>query len=178
MSGPQILQTIYNYGDVDFNRINSIFHNISNSLTTYMRQNGNTNHSVPAMGEVHHYATCLEVQWGWIAFLAAVVGGSIVFLVSLIVTTRVSRAQVWKNSALPMIFHGPFVGDHHGQLALNNGNRPEDGPTTVRDMNDRAETLIVGFDSYEDKLRLSEIQVKSNGSSEKVVRPTRFASLH
>ncbi len=70
INGPQNLQTIYNYGNISFDRVNSIFHNISDTMTTFVRQNGQSNQSTPAAGTVWHDDTCLEVRWGWLALPA------------------------------------------------------------------------------------------------------------
>ncbi|KAI7788942.1 hypothetical protein LA080_005044 [Diaporthe eres] len=43
--GPELLQDIYDYGRVDFERVQSAFKNISDSLTTYIRTHGNASHS-------------------------------------------------------------------------------------------------------------------------------------
>ena len=163
IQGPQVLQTIYNYGKVDFERIDSIFQNMSRSLTNHIRQNGNTNRSAPVTGQVHHYATCLEVQWGWIAFLAALVGGGIVFLCALLVSTRLSRAMLWKNSALATVFHGPFVASEHGPPEKGHGSGVGDAAWTIQGMEASAKNLIVRLDEQLGRLKVSESQVKSNG---------------
>lgn len=48
--GPEVLQNIYNYGRVDFDRIQSVFENISNSLTTFIRTYGNESYSESVRG--------------------------------------------------------------------------------------------------------------------------------
>ena len=49
----------------------SVLADLSDSLTTYMRTHGDRSHSAPAVGEVEYHTTCVEVQWPWIAFPAA-----------------------------------------------------------------------------------------------------------
>lgn len=107
-NGPQNLQTIYNYGNISFDRVNSIFQNISDAMTTYIRQNGQDNHSNPALGLVMHDETCLEVRWGWLALPAVLVLGTIVFFAAMVIETRPTggRAHIWKSSPLALIFHG------------------------------------------------------------------------
>jgi hypothetical protein len=48
--------------------------NASAALTNHMRQTGKVNFSAPAVGVVSHFATCVQIQWKWIA-LPAVSGG-------------------------------------------------------------------------------------------------------
>ena len=108
-TGPQALQTIYNFGNFDFARIDSTFRNISASMTNLIRQTGNLNHSAPALGAVNHYATCVNVQWGWIAFPASVVVASLIFCVLTIITTATHHSRIWKNNPLALIFHGPYI---------------------------------------------------------------------
>jgi len=108
ISGPQNLQTIYNYGNITFDRVNSTLHNISDSMTTLVRQNGQTNHSKPALGVVMHNDTCLEVRWGWLALPAILVLLTIIFFTAMVIEARPTgeRAQIWKSSPLAFIFHG------------------------------------------------------------------------
>ena len=109
-NGPQNLQTIYNYGDVDFDRIDSIFHNISESLTMYIRQNGQANHSEQAIGQVEHYATCLKVEWGWIALPAALAVMTLILLMAIASISHTTGVEVWKSSPLILIFHNFISG--------------------------------------------------------------------
>lgn len=106
--GPQNLNAIYDYGNITFDRVDDIFRNISDSMTTYIRQAGHVNHSSPALGIVTRNETCLEVRWGWLALPAVLVAGTLVFFTAMIVETRPTgnRAQIWKSSPLALIFHG------------------------------------------------------------------------
>ncbi|KAJ0115175.1 hypothetical protein J7T55_001585 [Diaporthe amygdali] len=101
--GPEVLQNIYNYGKVDFERIQSVFKNISDSLTTFIRTHGNTSYSQPARGQVQHYATCLGVQWPWITLPAGIAMLLILFLILVAENTRKRETPVWKASPLPWI---------------------------------------------------------------------------
>lgn len=108
IKGPQNLQTIYNYGNVSFDRVNEIFQNISNSMTKNIRQNNFGKWSNPAEGVVMHDQTCLSVRWPWLAFPAVLVLLTVVFFVAMIIDTRPtrSRAPIWKSSLLALLFHG------------------------------------------------------------------------
>jgi hypothetical protein len=106
--GPQVIQTIYNYGNVTFDSMNSTFANISDAMTIYLRQNGHINYSTPASGVVMHTQTCLGVRWVWLIFPAALVTLTLVFFVLMVISTRPTgdRAKIWKSSPLALIFHG------------------------------------------------------------------------
>ena len=106
--GPQNLETIYNYGNVTFASLDKMFRNISESLTTHIRQNGNQNHSDPATGDVTRADACLQVRWVWLTFPTALLLCTVLFFVVVVIKTRPAgeRAQIWKSSPLPLIFHG------------------------------------------------------------------------
>ncbi|KAG6363228.1 hypothetical protein INS49_008324 [Diaporthe citri] len=104
--GPELLQDIYSYGRVDFERVQSVFKNISDSLTIYLRTHGNASHSEPARGQVQHYATCLGIQWAWITLPAVLAVLTILFLVLVVESTRRLETPVWKASPLPWILGG------------------------------------------------------------------------
>ncbi|KAI1469257.1 uncharacterized protein F4812DRAFT_422540 [Daldinia caldariorum] len=105
--GPDIIRSIYNYGRVDFDHIQGIFSNISESLTTYIRTNGNENYSEPAVGEVFHYATCIRVRWEWIAFPSLLVFLTMVLLIWTICSKESRTFPAWKASPLPWLMYGP-----------------------------------------------------------------------
>lgn len=104
--GPGVIPSIYNWGHTDFNRIQSIFANISNSFTTYIRTHGSPNNktfSKDAHGEVYHYATCLELQWPWISFLAILALLTAVFFLTVVEATIRQGKPIWKASPLAWI---------------------------------------------------------------------------
>ncbi|KAI4601660.1 hypothetical protein KJ359_011791 [Pestalotiopsis sp. 9143b] len=61
--GDLIVDGLYPSGRDSMSRINSAMDNISESLTQYLRTHGDGNYSADALGQVRHYATCIEVQW-------------------------------------------------------------------------------------------------------------------
>lgn len=169
LEGPQPLQTMYNYGDIDFARVEESFANISDSLTNHIRENGNINQSVTAAGQVLHYATCLDVQWSWVAFPASMVAISIVFCILTILTVAVKKSEIWKSSQLTMVYNGPYVGalvdDGKYAQGFSSGVERETKPTislprSIRKMEDAAQSSIVRLDKHEGKLKLSENQIK------------------
>ena len=106
--GPQSLQIIYNSGSVTLDSVTKTFANISESLTNYIRQNGQANNSDPAIGIVMHDQTCLRVQWGWLAFPTVMTLMTLIFFIATVVVTKptADKAPVWKSSPLPLLFHG------------------------------------------------------------------------
>lgn len=108
LNGSQILQSMYNYGNVSFDRVNETFRNISDSMTAYLRQHSIPKYSDPAKGLVMHDQTCLSVRWAWLASPSALVILTIIFFLAMIIDTRPTggRIPVWKSSPLPLFFHG------------------------------------------------------------------------
>ena len=87
-TGPQILQTIYNWGNTSFERVELTFQNISDSLTSYIRLHPNDTSPLdnarlnqPTLGVAWHTRTCLQIEWAWLTLLAALVCLSVLFLV-------------------------------------------------------------------------------------------------
>ena len=113
--GSDILQNFFHFGNVSFERVNSTFQNVSDSITKYVRENGNANHSAPAIGVVLHDQTCVRVRWWWLAFPVALVALTIFFLAAMIVETRRKDhpKNEWKSSPLPLVFRGLQL-DTHG----------------------------------------------------------------
>ena len=106
-NGPQVLQSIFDFGNVSFGRVDSIFQNVSDSITKYIRENGNVNHSAPAIGLVLHDQTCVQVRWWWLAFPVVLVVLTIVFFAAMVIQTRRGDhpKHEWKSSPLPLVFH-------------------------------------------------------------------------
>ena len=108
LTGPQFLQEIYNNGNVTFDRVDNIFHDVSQSLTRYVRQESPSKFSVPAQGIVLQDQTCLSVRWSWLAFPTL-----LAILTLLIFTWALIRSRpkpgnmpLWKSSPLALFFHG------------------------------------------------------------------------
>ncbi|KAI0006758.1 hypothetical protein F4779DRAFT_550816 [Xylariaceae sp. FL0662B] len=105
--GLQILQHIYNSGQTNLDRVQETFSNISDSLTTYIRTKGDSNYSDPAVGQVSHYATCIQVKWQWITFPSLMTTLTIAFFIMTIYTRPPRRFPAWKTSFLPWLMCGP-----------------------------------------------------------------------
>lgn len=108
--GPELIQRIYNWGHTDLERVQSIFANISGSLTTYIRAHGGSqlfpdsiNFSRNTQGRMYRYATCLQVQWPWIAFPACLAILTALFFLTVVEVTKRRGTSVWKVSPLAWI---------------------------------------------------------------------------
>lgn len=115
--GPEFIQTIYNRGDTDLDRVQTLFANISDSLTTYIRTHGtdsqqlsgSTDLSRNAQGKVYHYATCLKVRWAWISYPASLSVLAALFLFVVVEVSRKQGSSVWKNSPLAWVLRADFL---------------------------------------------------------------------
>lgn len=147
LRGSQTLQTIYNYGDVSFDRVNRTFQNISDSITSFFRQNSLSKYNDPAKGVVMHDRTCLSVQWAWLAFPSILVLLTLIFFVAIIIDTRPmgNRAPIWKSSPLALAFHG-----------LELPNRHETGVGDIEGMEALAKDMVVRLGTTEKGLKLVE----------------------
>ncbi|KAF1844329.1 uncharacterized protein K460DRAFT_369193 [Cucurbitaria berberidis CBS 394.84] len=101
--------------------ISGLMKNISDSLTTHIRQHGHANLSQPARGEVHYNTVCIRVQWAWLIYSGAAVVLTLLFFVWVVVQAKLDQSQlrkIWegegmhapfydfKSSALALLFHG------------------------------------------------------------------------
>jgi hypothetical protein len=142
--GPQSLQTLYNNSYTDFQLIESAIHNMSESLTNYMRRNGQVNQSAPATGEVLHSATCLHVRWPWITLPFSLAVATCILFVLTVIKVSKSNTPRWKTSLLPTLFNGPALS-------------PDKTLYTEKDMEtEAAKTVIVLDGDSHNGFRLAE----------------------
>ncbi|KAI0188363.1 hypothetical protein EV127DRAFT_482705 [Xylaria flabelliformis] len=106
-SGSPQLLSMFNNGNISFERVSGTFTSLSDSLTDYMRTHGNSNYSTPAQGTILHYATCLEVRWPWIAFPVSLYIGTSILLCTVAMTAAKNQTPLWKASPLAWIYRGP-----------------------------------------------------------------------
>ena len=158
IKGPQNLQTIYNYGNVSFDRVNETFQNISSSITKYIRQNTLGKWSNPAEGVVMHDQTCLSVRWPWLAFPAVLVLLTVIFFVAMIIDTRPTRscAPIWKSSLLALLFHGFEPRDKYRAVVGD-----------LSEMEELEKDIIVRLSPTEGGLKLVEPEAKHTKNLEK-----------
>ena len=149
IKGPQSLQTIYNYGNVTFDRVNETFQNISDSITSFIRQSKFSNWSNPAEGVTMRDQVCLSVRWGWLALPAVLVLLTVIFFIAIIVDTRPTGncAPVWKSSPLALLFHGFELPDKDAA-----------GIDELDDMEELAKGIIVRFSSTNGGLKFVEFK--------------------
>ena len=110
-SGPAaLLLNLYDSGNVTLNSMSRTFGNMTDSITTYLRQNGGGPFDGPATGVVTHNETCVRIRWAWLTFPAALAVMVLVFFAAMVYGTSQAgleaRRHDFKSSALPLVYHG------------------------------------------------------------------------
>lgn len=93
---------IHNYGNVDFERIDSIMAKFSESITRLVRTHGNPKYSKPAAGFVWRDTICVRVDWRWSVYPVALAIGTLAFF-ALVLGLQEPATPVWKSSPLAWI---------------------------------------------------------------------------
>lgn len=109
LQGDLAVRTIFNWGNVSFDRVNSTFWNVSQALDNHIRQDSVGKYSDPALGQVNEEKTCIRIQWGWIAYPATLVVLALIFFLLMVWETRPVGAtwDMWKSSPLALLYvHG------------------------------------------------------------------------
>ena len=161
LNGSEALQTIYNYGNVSFDRVNQVFENVSDSMTDFFRLQTFPKYNDPAQGLVSQNQTCLGVRWPWLAFPTALVLLTLTFFIAMLVESRpraFKNASIWKSTPLALLFHG---------LELLDG-RHVDGDD-VSDMETMAREITVRLETTNDGLKLVESVCDDQTKSEEGV---------
>jgi hypothetical protein len=104
-----LMSAIFNGGNVSNTTIESNFKNISNSMTSFIRQNGVPINSPFVAGNVLQIETCVHVRWEWLTFPAALFALTLILFVGMVVQTTSKSALLngshdFKSSALPLVF--------------------------------------------------------------------------
>lgn len=101
--------------------VQGVMRNISDSLTTYVRQTGDKRFSDPAVGKMYKTSTCIQISWLWIVFPTAIVALLLIFFIWMVLYSRISQSQLrtqwgsqsstppihdFKSSASTFLFHG------------------------------------------------------------------------
>ncbi|KAJ3537023.1 hypothetical protein NM208_g6479 [Fusarium decemcellulare] len=147
-TGPQVLQTIYNYSRMSLDGTQGLFDGMANSLTTFIRQNGESFASIPASGQVQHYATCLNVSWPWVALPSALIGLVWILLALTIYTAESLRSPVWKDYPLSLLFHSPWNGNSSSETQDTTAVHPRDQDvSTVEEMEATAARIRVKLEN-------------------------------
>ena len=161
MNGSEVLQTIYNYGNVSFDRVNQVFENVSDSMTDFFRLQTLPKYNDPAQGLVSQDQTCLGVRWPWLAFPSTLVLLTLAFFIALLIESRpraLKSAPIWKSTPLALLFHGLELLDR----------RQMDGDD-VDGMETLAREITIRFDTTDDGLKLVESAGDNQTESEKGV---------
>ncbi|KAK6854130.1 hypothetical protein PG995_009223 [Apiospora arundinis] len=132
--GDEVPLSIFDAGRVTFERIDTLFSNISTTLTSYIRSHGNATYSVDAAGEIWHYSTCLEVQWPWLAFHATLAVLTLLLFILVLIASR--QQPVWKASPLVWILRGP------------NENEISRGLSTLDKMEEESKRITISMRHY------------------------------
>lgn len=156
--GPEILQNIYDYGRVDFERIQNVFQNISDSLTTFIRTHGNATHSVPVRGQVQHYATCLRIQWPWITLPAVIAILTILFVFLVIDSARRRETPIWKASPMPWILNSSLETRGDASPPGSSG-LPKGGISVARMEEESTQILATLSEGATSKIAMVQVQV-------------------
>ncbi|KAI0884332.1 uncharacterized protein GGS22DRAFT_22221 [Annulohypoxylon maeteangense] len=135
--GLEILNHIYNSGHVNFNRVQGTFSNISESLTTYIRTYAEDTYSEPALGQAFHYATCIQVQWRWIAFPSSITLITLALFIATLYSRPLGHFPAWKTSFLPWMILGP------GSAELLNSDELEETSFDIDDMEKKSREVTV-----------------------------------
>ncbi|KAI0833936.1 hypothetical protein F5Y06DRAFT_290143 [Hypoxylon sp. FL0890] len=164
--GPQDLLSFFNFSDVDFKDVDKRFGNVADSLTKFVRENGNPNRSVYATGQVLRYETCLNVQWSWIAMPVSLATLTLVFFILTIITTERHHLPIWKSNPLAFVFHGPGSA---GLLSTGKLCAEQDQTVilnTTQGMESVSKGIVIKLDDVDGETRLTE--VTGHSESQKV----------
>ena len=148
LSGPQLPQVLYNWGNYSMDRTQSVFDNISISLTNYMRAHSGEdlfNSSRPATGDTFTTKTCVDVQWVWLSLPWALALLTLIFFVAVTVLSHnlPQDVRTWKSSPLPLMFHAPRFWDQYTHI-----DSMEEEADSIRV---RLETSDIGIPNLEEK---------------------------
>ncbi|KAF2807575.1 uncharacterized protein BDZ99DRAFT_478137 [Mytilinidion resinicola] len=96
---------LWENGYANFSSVNQIMSDLTDTMTSTIRQRGNEGSGGWAPGDVTVRFTCVQVRWAWFSFPAVLVGLATVFLVILILQSPGGMAErTWKSSSLAVLF--------------------------------------------------------------------------
>ncbi len=96
-----ILQLFSETEDID-----ALFKNVSTSMTNYIRTLSPSDVSSTVRGTAYKTETFVHVHWPWFILPVALSAMACVLFVATIVASMHSGMRVWKNSRLPVLYHG------------------------------------------------------------------------
>lgn len=121
--GTEALTALYNGGSGNgtLKDVEGMLKNMTDGLTTYMRQADSAVESYRALGDMYNYTSCIEVRWAWLSYAAMIVGSLLIFFIWMVVYARRDQSRLrrqwkdedsvplihdFKSSALDFLFHG------------------------------------------------------------------------
>ena len=139
-----LFNQFFQAGNLTFDSVSDIFQGIANSISTYIRQNGNKDYSKPAQGVIYYEDVCIRVRWAWLIYPCSLAVLVIGFLLIVMVQSVRHGQSDWKTSTLPILFHG----------LQNMPNTQQDLLTQHSDMEKRAEATRVRYALTDEGWRL------------------------
>lgn len=104
-TGSVILRQFFQGGNMTHETVDDMFKNMTRSMTAVIRTHGAGGASENLLGDMWFSTTCAKINWHWIAFPAAMIGLTVIFLVLVIIESHgVSSDRLWKSSALASLF--------------------------------------------------------------------------
>jgi hypothetical protein len=109
-NGTMHLRQLYQEGNMTLETVDELMTNLTTSMTTIVRNFGSDNSSGipdagPATGTMWYTTTCIRIRWAWVAFPAALIGCSAIFLVLVHIESRgTERERLWKSSIFAILF--------------------------------------------------------------------------
>lgn len=104
------LDSLYSQGFATFETVDNLLQNMSIAVSNRMRNLGTNSDWTAAefaTGKVWSSSVCTHVNWGWIAFPAALELITLGLLVLVVISTwKEQERPIWKSSILPLVFHG------------------------------------------------------------------------
>lgn len=135
--GPPQVRTLFNDTYASFDSINYAFTSVAEAITLRIRKYNPPSTLLaarPVVGTVLEEKTCVDVRWPFLAFPAAVVAFTTVFLMIVIAQSAVGTfntvAAGWKSSPLPIAFGG-LTTDTSGQARIGG---ESDGRGNLKEM--------------------------------------------
>ncbi|CEJ94439.1 hypothetical protein VHEMI09970 [[Torrubiella] hemipterigena] len=132
------VKKLWNNGQMTMDTVNNFTEGLAIAVGSEMRRNGDTcfelssskgcDGPLPAslmrtQGDMHDLQPCIKVHWGFLSFLAAMLGLELVFFVAVLAASNRNQSwqEDWKGATLPMLTgavdHGRGRGSSAGKRA-------------------------------------------------------------
>ncbi|KAK7700103.1 hypothetical protein SLS64_011121 [Diaporthe eres] len=117
------LSGIYNGGNASVASVDAFMKRGFDSLGAQLRTMGEDwdGNKTVAIGTSYETAVCIQFRWEWLLYPLAVVLGTLILLLAIILSSgfmRRNREVVWKSSILPFLFYGLEDGERKGGTEL------------------------------------------------------------